>query len=968
MASANNSYSIASYNLHGFSQGVFLLNVLCEEMKVDIILVQEHWLTPDQMYSLSIDPNYTVFGISAMESQVSKSIIKGRPYGGVATYIRNGLQSKCIECSERVNIIIIADIAIINVYLPYCALVVDRDVVVSILDSIAVSLRDQRYTRIILGADMNSDLRENSPTAKLIKERLLLMGVKPYIGRSSNWPIGSEEYTFIQETTGAKSYIDFFCLSCIDAASELIVLDDARNMSDHLPIIMNFTDESLSSNSLTCAEETKPRSSPIYKTFMNWDKSDTKKYYDATRLHLSVLLQKYKIFYDKRVHPLIESQITTTFIEQLYGQIVCSLHKAASETIHITRSRPGTRKFWWNADLKDTKSAAMISHAAWVAAGKPRVGDIFYQRNFDRQKYRKLIFKLKNESKSQISNKLKTALESADRNKFWRIWNANFKKVNTNVTVDQLTESKDVSNALAKNFETACNPNDVFKDKLFKDLYYAKQYKKDDTLCDQFISVEMVDKAIKCVKPKKAAGCDNISIEHILHAHPSVTMLLSILFNAILKLGYVPNNFGVGIIIPIPKGDNKSHNKTCNDFRGITLCPIISKIFEHTLLKLFKGSTTSVRQFGFKKGVGCSEVIHLLKQTVEFYNSNETTVCVGTIDLKKAFDKVNHFALLNRLLELDTPQNVTRVIHNWYRKSYSKVRWKDNYSNAFKLEAGVRQGGILSPLLFSIFVDILLKELEKSGLGSFVNNLCFNSFMYADDLIILSHTVTDLQTLMTLCSKIFADLDMPINVNKCSCIRIGPRAAILCAPVMLYGEPIPWVNNIKLLGVYICNARVFTCDRKQVKSNFYCCVNSILGRVPPSGDSTALLTLVMSKSIPKLLYGVDATSVSTSELKSLSHSYDSIFAKIFKTWNSNIIASCQYYTGHLPLEYKCAAIRFNFLNRCKSHLNVNLKEYLDTFYSKEVEKLCKLYNFNLGDSASIVKAKCWEHFKIRLGL
>jgi len=176
------------------------------------------------------------------------------------------------------------------------------------------------------------------------------------------------------------------------------------------------------------------------------------------------------------------------------------------------------------------------------------------------------------------------------------------------------------------------------------------------TISDEFACIEMVDKAIKSVKKGKAAGCDNITIEHILYAHPSVTMLLTILFNAILKCGYVPDSFGLGVIIPIPKGKNRKFSKICSDFRGITLCPIISKCFEHTILIIMKNQKTSVRQFGFKKGVGCREVIHLLKQTVDLYNTKESTVCVGTIDLQKAFDKVNHHALFKRLLELKTPR------------------------------------------------------------------------------------------------------------------------------------------------------------------------------------------------------------------------------------------------------------------------------------------------------------------------
>jgi len=206
----------------------------------------------------------------------------------------------------------------------------------------------------------------------------------------------------------------------------------------------------------------------------------------------------------------------------------------------------------------------------------------------------------------------------------------------------------------------------------------------------------------------------------------------------------------LGVITPIPKGENRKFGKTCSDFRGITLCPIISKNVEHT--NYFdnneKSKNISVKQFGFKKGVGCREVIHLLKHTVDLYNTRESTVYVGTIDLQKAFDKVNHHALFKRLLDLKTPLNIILVIRNWYEKRFSKVRVKNDYSDDFKLSAGVIQGGILSPLLFSLFVDVLLQELEKLKLGCHIKNMCFNLSMYADDLILLS----SMQLIMLICN------------------------------------------------------------------------------------------------------------------------------------------------------------------------------------------------------------------------
>ena len=104
--------------------------------------------------------------------------------------------------------------------------------------------------------------------------------------------------------------------------------------------------------------------------------------------------------------------------------------------------------------------------------------------------------------------------------------------------------------------------------------------------------------------------------------------------------------------------------------------------------------------------------------------------------------------------------------------------------------SGVKQGGILSPLLFTLYVNVILEKLEKSGLGCFIGRSCCNSYMYADDLILLSITVTDLQRLLDMCNSLFTDLDLPINIAKCHCLRIGPRFKLECKNVNINGKDI----------------------------------------------------------------------------------------------------------------------------------------------------------------------------------
>ena len=109
------------------------------------------------------------------------------------------------------------------------------------------------------------------------------------------------------------------------------------------------------------------------------------------------------------------------------------------------------------------------------------------------------------------------------------------------------------------------------------------------------------------MKLHKAAGVDGIEVEHLLHAHPVLCLLLCKLFNAMLELGHVPRDFHYGIIIPVIK-DQCGDISSANNYRGITLSPAISKLFEMCIMDKFGHLLVTLDpQFGFKKSLGCSK-------------------------------------------------------------------------------------------------------------------------------------------------------------------------------------------------------------------------------------------------------------------------------------------------------------------------------------------------------------------------
>src|SRR5207245_1382683 len=145
----------------------------------------------------------------------------------------------------------------------------------------------------------------------------------------------------------------------------------------------------------------------------------------------------------------------------------------------------------------------------------------------------------------------------------------------------------------------------------------------------------------------------------------------------------------------------------CGDvenYRPITLSPVISKIFEQLVSELCSTFLCSDSlQFGFKKNLGCSHALFLLRKTIEHFNNGNSNVFIASLDASKAFDRVNHYKLFSTLMKRGLPSMFINIIINWYTKLYAVVRWKDQFSSMFKVFSGVRQGGILSPILFNTY-------------------------------------------------------------------------------------------------------------------------------------------------------------------------------------------------------------------------------------------------------------------------
>ena len=237
-------------------------------------------------------------------------------------------------------------------------------------------------------------------------------------------------------------------------------------------------------------------------------------------------------------------------------------------------------------------------------------------------------------------------------------------------------------------------------------------------------------------------------------------------------------------------------------------------------------------------------------------------------------------------------------------------------SDYVHLNCGVRQGGVLSPHLFAIYVDDIINKVSSSKFSCFKRFICISIFVYADDIILLSPSVSFLQELINLVEKELNQLEMSINASKSTIIRFGPRYDVMCAALKLRnGSEIPWASECQYLGKTLCSAKFFKCHFDKEKRALYKSFNALFGKIGRIASTEVIIHLLKTKCLPVLLYGLNACPVNATELKSLEFALFRILAKIFGTFSKVFIDECRAHFSLSLLSDTIRSTKLKFLMR-----------------------------------------------------
>lgn len=818
----------------------------------------------------SIDPRYTSFTRTDSSLSIHDPRICGK--AGVAILYRRSLSSiiKHLDCgNDRIIGIKVQSrsqrpLFIFSVYMPACN---DIQTYSECLDKLSdITIYYQGIGHVMICGDMNASLKDdvhvNEPKSNIFKR---------YVNDSYLVPINLTQlsqgpsFTF----TPYKTCIDY-CLSDVLIESKVTFCkvfndEDILSSSDHLPIHVTIQYHDSAPNT------PKPLDYPGYV-----------KWYTAT----DEMLKSYSSKLDRKLEHLANLELRTADdIENAYLSMILSMQNAAIQSIPKTKYNPYTKPYW-SKQVKDAHTRSRNARSKWIQAGRPHYPDNesyrFYKecKNSFRSCQRQASEKLINDG----FRELESAAE-IDIRLFWyllKIRKTDRKQpscVELKLNGGVIETPQEVTDAFAGHYETLYTPDDKLIDETCKENITSKinmyietsKQNSDNGLLDSPITEYELNSAIKLLKRRKAAGTDMIQNEYITHGGRRLELFLTKLFNAVLTVEYIPNDWRKGLLIPIFKGKGKCSYDMCN-YRPVSLLNTVYKLFERVCerrLRTFSCSHPKVfphpYQHGFQSGLSCITASYCLQETIDHNLAAGSDTHAVFLDTKAAYDTVRHDCLFTKLYEMGINGKLWRILLLCYKDIQSSVVLNGCKSKWFPIRQGVRQGGVSSGYMYLAFINELLCKLESSNLGARVGSIDCSCPTLADDITLVSISPKNMQNLLLIAERYAHEWGFQYNIDKSVAITFSTKQnkRTQQPPTLhLNNNPLKQVKSINHLGITLSHDRNFitTIDEacKRGRKSFY----SLAGVGVRAHGLNPLMAANLYRKIvlPSALYGCETWS------------------------------------------------------------------------------------------------------------
>ena len=317
------------------------------------------------------------------------------------------------------------------------------------------------------------------------------------------------------------------------------------------------------------------------------------------------------------------------------------------------------------------------------------------------------------------------------------------------------------------------NKNDAILDTY--DMFCSKS-QQDDIDRSLDISVDDIKKSLNSMKSDSAAGPDKILVRTLKMTECS--SVISLILNIMLKWNIIPEAMRDAKTVFIYKG--KGERNQPSNWRPISICSVIRRLIERVLdAKVRQFISLNENQRGFVNQPGSYINISLVNGCLQKAKKDKDDLVVVMLDVTQAFDTIGHDHLDRTLDSQPLPSDLRNLIKNLFKGNSTKIFSSGITSNSIELKKGVFQGSPLSPILFNLSIDFILKELtEKQITDSFgfqvtpeLDKLTLCAF--ADDLVVISNSLAGAHELVMMVISLLQKIGLQINCQKSALINIA---------------------------------------------------------------------------------------------------------------------------------------------------------------------------------------------------
>ena len=326
--------------------------------------------------------------------------------------------------------------------------------------------------------------------------------------------------------------------------------------------------------------------------------------------------------------------------------------------------------------------------------------------------------------------------------------------------------------------------------------------------------VEEVKAALKNLKPRKSPGLDNVPAKLLKFSGEASVKALHQLCCKIWKTNEWPTDLKTQEFVMLHKSGNV---KYCNNYRTISFIAHASKILLIIILNRMKQKVEfelSDCQAGYRTNRGTTDMLFVIQHLIEKIRDTNEEMYITFIDYSKAFDSVIHQHLFKTMEKLGFPKHTISLISSLYKDQRGTIRWDSQNCQFFNITKGVRQGCILSPHLFSLYTEQIMREADIDNMGLKIGGRNISNLRYADDTALVADNNTSMKRILHRVDAAGRTAGLKLNAKKTKVLHVPSPNQQGHTDIKVDKIPLEKVNEFKYLGSIKTNNGTCTKDIK----------------------------------------------------------------------------------------------------------------------------------------------------------